>query len=573
MKTRNKIQAFSALLLSFVMMTACERDGERIYLSPLDGNELTTTSNEVVLSQENAHQQVLAFSWTTQALTVSNPEMTAPSSILSTSLQASTQEDFSANVSESVESSLSRSYTGSELNTIAKNLGLEADVATAVYFRLKSSTGNNMEPVYSNILTVNITSYYIDMSVGFILDSNKTDTGITLFSPASDGVYTGFMGASSWYNFFMKEGDGTVWGNFQVEGYAFSLAVSTSLQWNCWFPGQNGCYYVTMDTNKKEWSALYMKELTVSGDISGTMTFDRPSVKWTYAFTATSTNPVKIKLSTLGDLYNSTTGDAASTSAPAAFDQQDGKIGFVQEAGEITVSVPSTGECTLTLDLSDPKEWKCSVEAGSGEPVVTTPQYLYVPGVDDIISGSWTFDNFLTLYNEDNLAYAGVFNVNSQWGYSLNIEKNNWTDKYVHATGDAYSGTLVFLNVGNSNIPAPAPGLYLIDVSLKGLTYNVTSVGNEIYVGGLNKGKDDSWDLDTVLPATATPGVYSGEVTINFASAWGFKIYLDTSWGLYFGGSNGKLSYQGNGITDDASLSIGTHQLTVDLIQGTYVIN
>ena len=566
MKTFNKIKRFSLLLLSMAVVIACEKDGDKIYLSELEANELMATTSEIVLSEDNANQQVLSLAWSAQALTISNPEMQAPD-ILTTTLQISTQNDFASNVVESVESSLSKAYTGFELNTVAKNLKLDPDVAAPLYFRLQSSVGNNMEPVYSNVLTITITSYEIDMSVGFILDGNKADMGITLYSPESDGVYTGFMGAAAWSHFFLKEGDGTIWGNFPADGNIFVLS-SVSDSWNCWFPGQSGCYYVTVDTKKKEWSPLFLKELTISGDIIGKMTsFDRPNVKWTYVFTATSTNSLKIQLSTTGELYNYTTGDAASVSTPFAFTQSGDKIAIAQQAGDITVSVPATGECTLVLDLSDPKNWTCTVESGSTAPV-EIPQYLYVPGIDDGISGSWTFDNFLNLYDEDGLEYAGVINVNSLYGYSLNIENGNWDDKYVFAGGDAYSGTLVFH--GNDNIPAPAPGLYLLDVSLKDLTYNLIGVGNEIYISGLN----NDWEIDDFISisATQTPGIYSGAITVNTASSFGFQILLGKSWDHYYGGSSGNLYYKGSNITDDASLSIGTHQLTVDLINGKYEI-
>jgi len=364
MKTLNKFKSFSLLLVALVIVTACEKDGEKIYLSELATNELIATTDKVLLSPENANQQVLSLSWTAQeALAVSNLDMKAPD-VLTISMQVSAQQDFSSNVIESVENNLSKSYSGSVLNAIAKNLGLAPDVASPIYFRLKSSVGNNIDPVYSNVLTVTVTPYFLDMSVGFILDSNKANTGVTLYSPASDGIYTGFVGASTWYNFYLKEGDGTVWGNIPINGQSFVLS-STSDSWNCWFPEPAGCYYVNMDTKNKQWSALYLPILTVSGDISGDMTFDRPNMKWTYNFTATSTNPVTIKLSATGNLYNPSTGDAASTPATFAFAQQGEAVVIAQLAGNITVSVPLAGDCTLTLDLSDPKAWTCNVVSSS----------------------------------------------------------------------------------------------------------------------------------------------------------------------------------------------------------------
>ena len=57
-------------------------------------------------------------------------------------------------------------------------------------------------------------------------------------------------------------------------------------RWNCWSPGIGGCYYVDVNVNTKLWSALYIPSLTLAGDLSGEMTFDRPNTKWTYAFNA-----------------------------------------------------------------------------------------------------------------------------------------------------------------------------------------------------------------------------------------------------------------------------------------------
>ncbi len=564
MKTINRILI---TIMSLVALAACEKDGDLITLSGLDKSELIVTETDVALTQETSTANVLSVSWTTSTLTVSDPTMSAPD-ILSTTLQISVAEDFSGAITELVESNLSHTFTGAELNTIAKNLGAQPDVATPLYFRLEASIGENMDPVLSNVVSVNVTAYQIDMSVGFILNSDKEDTGFTLHSVESDGEYVGFMGATGWYNYFLQEGDGTIWGNDGIIETAFVLtsADSDDERWNCWFPGTGGCYYVDFNTNDKEWSALLIPSLTVSGDIEGEMTFDRPNVKWTLPFTATSTT-LTVKVSGAGKLYNQSTGtdDAAAIDTPVAFADNGGNIALADQAGDLTVTVPQAGEYTLTIDLSDPKGWTISASEGSDEPVEIS-QYIYLPGVDDGTSGEWTFDNFLTLYSEDNLAYAGVVNVNSLWGYTISPEKDNWEDKYTLDSGDGISGTLVYN--GADNIPAPEAGLYLIDASLSGLTYNLTSIGEQIYVSGLN----DVWDFSITLAATETVGVYSGEITITTASEWGFQIHLDDSWNHYLGGSEGSLYYKGSNITDDAGLSPGTYTLTVNLPEGTYSI-
>lgn len=65
-----------------------------------------------------------------------------------------------------------------------------------------------MIPVYSNIVKVSVTPYTIDMGMGYILNTDKEETGVVLYSDASDGDYKGFMGLTPWYNFYLKEGNG-----------------------------------------------------------------------------------------------------------------------------------------------------------------------------------------------------------------------------------------------------------------------------------------------------------------------------------------------------------------------------
>ena len=558
MKTiKNRISLF----LLIAIMVGCNDDKESIYLYGHEASELTATETDVVLSQDRSTYLALSLIWSKSALSVSNPNMSAPD-IEAIYVQTSTQSDFSSNVVENPETALSHSYTGAELNTVAKNLSLEADVATPVYFRIKSLTGNNMEPLYSNVVTVNITPFEIDMRIGFILNGNEEDTGLTLVSPQSNGIYTGFIGASGWYNFYLQEGDGTIWGNLGVDGNEFVLSSENS-KWNCWFPGNSGCYFVEVNTVIKEWSALHIPSLNISGDVTGSMAFDRPNNQWYISFNATQTGTHTINLQGTGKQYNvsTKTDDDAATEVPVTFAQENGSLTFGQ-SGNITVNVAATGESTLIIDLNN---WECKVVSGSSEPEPVI-EFLYLPGIDDNIRGGWTFDSFLSLYNEDEKGYAGVIDVNSAWGYSINTEINNWDDKYTFADGDANSGSLEWQ--GSTNLPAPSLGLYLIEVSLKNFTYNLISVGEKIYLSGLN----DAWDFNTSLDKTETAGVYAGTITITQPTEWGFQIHIDDSWNHKFGGYDGNLYYQGDNITDDASLEPGNYLMTVDLINMTYSI-
>lgn len=143
---------------------------------------------------------------------------------------------------------------------------------------------------------------------------------------------------------------------------------------------------------------------------------------------------------------------------------------------------------------------------------------------------------------------------------------NEWdTSKmYNIATGDdtstAESGTLI--NGQDKNIPAPAAGLYLFDVSLKELTYRTYALGDHIYC---YYGIDGDSSFNPIA-STGTAGQYSGTITLATDSKWGVKFYIENAWTAFYGGSEGKLYYNGDGIM----LKAGTYTITVNLTDGTY---
>lgn len=561
------VKSLFAILMLLLTVTSCSKDGDNIYLSSPEGGTLTATTSDVVLAKSLRNTIVLSLAWTQSDLKVSDASMSAPN-VLQTKLQVSATQDFSGAIQESSESALSKAYTGSELNTLAKNLGLTAGNAAPLYFRLSVKTGDNMTPVYSNVVAVNITAYTIDMTVGFVLDSKKADTGNTLYSATANGVYQGFLGAGAWYNFFLMEGDDTTWGNDGVDGTAF-LCSSADTKWNFWFPGQKGCYYTTVDTPNKKWSALYIPKLTVSGDLEGDMTFDKDSDRWTLDFTATAAGTKSIKISGTSSLYNYDTGtdDTKAVAGTVGFGGTSDHITFGTSASDITVTVPSAGTYSLTLNLKNPKQWTCTAEKPYVAPV-TVSKYLYVSGVDDGTSGSWTFNNFLTLYSEDAKAYEGVVSVNSLWGYKFYTTSGDWNSSYGMVDGGtATSGSIV---AGGNNITAPTAGLYLFDVSMTNLTYSLTEVTKVCYAGFNTTGDaGGNWTMTEMTP-TSTPGEYTAQVTLAGTCSWGAKIYINGSWDIFFGGSDGTMYYKGDGM--EKALGAGTYTLTVNLKTMTYTM-
>ncbi|HBG56912.1 MAG TPA: DUF5114 domain-containing protein [Porphyromonadaceae bacterium] len=554
-------QSIYILLVSiFVVISSCEKDGD--FLTTTGGGVVTLqgSTEDIVLNYDAADDLALTIYWTDNGeISLSNPGVLAPENAIANTIQLAANADFSNAVEQRAEDGIfQHQYTHYELNAQLSRLGMEGGVSYPLYIRIRSEIGNNMPPAYSNVITMSVTPYLIDMSVGYILDSAMGETGRTLYSATSNGIYEGFLGVTAWYNWYLREGEGSVWGNDGVDGTAFIASKETS-HWNFWFPGQAGSYYTILNTTAREWSALHIPTLTVAGDVNGEMTFDRTANRWSYAFNNTATGTINVTISGTGKQYNLTTGtdDAAATDTPIGFSGTPEKLTFGNNATPITVPVSGTGSVTLILDLSNPQQWLLTVTEGSSTPI-EIPPLLYLSGVDDGTSGSWTFDNYLRLFNEDALGYGGGCNVNSLWGYKFYNEKDNWSDAYGMAEGGtALAGSLLF--GGGVNITAPQAGLYLIEMYKKALTYKLTPISSVSY-----SGLDDDWTLHTMTP-TETVGVYSAQVTIAGPSPWGFQIILNENWDLKFGGSNGELILYGGNLTNDASLSAGTYTLTVDV--------
>ena len=553
-------------LLSCLALAACEKDEEKIYVNSIEPGQLVASEDAIVLTQDRADEIVLSLAWSADNLVASDPGVGVPDGQMILSLEASLDEGFSR-VVETAETSYSKAYTGAALNALAQSIGAQPDVASDVYFRLAARSGANMRPVYTDAVCVSITPYLIDMTRLYVLDSSQAPTGMSLYSPQSDGHYEGFLGVSGWYNFYLQEGDGRIWGAAPIDNNPFTLSEAEN-KWNLWFPNPAGCYYVVADVNEAYWTALSLPALTLEGDIAGTPEFDRPNNRWTLVFQAAEAGTARIRLSASGSLYdsNSTTDDAAARPASIFFAQEGDALVLAEQAGDIVVEIPSEGECTLIIDLSDPARWTATVEAGGGSGEVTVNPLVFLPGVDDLSSGGWTFDNYLRLFDAATQSYAGVANVNSEWGYQIAVERDNWNDYYALGEGDAYAGTLLFKSA--DNLPAPAPGLYFMNVSLGALTYSLTPV-QEVYFSGFN----DDWGL---YPMTASdvPGVYTAAVEITGETPWGFQILLDDSWTVKLGGGDGILLYQGTAEVPNIPFSgePGTYLLTVDLVQAIYTI-
>lgn len=559
----NKYKRYFSILTCFTaisILLSCSSDIEKVYLNPDNEIRLSGASDDIILRADNPKALSMTLYWDyDKNLSTTNTDVQAPVNVAELTLQFSSSDDFKTAIDIPVDKEKnSIQLLCEELNSYLTRLNYVADELSPLFIRMRSDLAANMEPNYSNVVSVSVQPYKISMNIGRVLASDQSETDMTLCSKEENGIYTGFMGVPAWYNWWFLEANNMLWGNNGDTGIPFEASTSGS-HWNFWFPEDSGCYFVTLNTIESWWSALHIDSLEIGGDISGTMDYNQKSNVWTLNVDRPA-GTYSITISGKGSYYGRTT-DTYKTGAVAK------EIGFFDNGGElefgenkssaIEISLPG-GEITIVLDLNNPLEYIL----GSGEAPEPPTKYedvLWMSGFDDGISGEWNFNLWLTSYDSENGKYAGVHLADSLWGWLLYTD-NNWGGVMGTNSEDPYSGDIL---EGGGNIPAPDPGRYLIDIDLANKIYSLYGV-TEVWYSGLN----DDWNL---YPMTLKEGcIYEAEVEKTAETPWGVKILLRDDWSLWFGGADGILRYGWDGFNGDNELPNGKYILSVDLSKCTY---
>lgn len=347
------------LLCALTALVSCDESGDKIYLDGFKASGLMASASDVKLSVDNSKDVVLSLAWQNPTLLSSDETKPAGSGVLKTYLQVSASENFTSEKEYTV-TDLSKAFTGADLNSLAKDLGTTPGQSAPLYFRIKSQMGANLDAAYSNVCQVKVTPYLIDMSYINILDKDTKEQTLTyLYSPNSDGIYSGYMNVSSWLNFWGKENDGTIWGNVGQDGHVYEMD-NTESAWSFWFPGQAGIYYAVIDTKAKEFKPTLLKSFQLNGE---DMTYDAPNYAWTKVITTTADNtPVSIVAT--GAEYSKATGteDAAAVEKTLNYTLADGKMTDSESAG--SVNIAKAGTYTITVKVGEHSQLEYTIVEG-----------------------------------------------------------------------------------------------------------------------------------------------------------------------------------------------------------------
>ena len=399
------------LLCALTALVSCDESGDKIYLDGFKASDLMASASDVVLSVDKSKDVVLSLAWQNPTLLSSDETKPAGSGVLKTYLQVSASENFTSEKEYTV-TDLSKAFTGADLNAAAKDLGLTPDVSSPLYFRIKSQMGANLDAAYSNVCQVKVTPYLIDMSYINILNENK-DQLTKLYSPNSDGVYSGYMNASSWFHIWGKENDGTIWGNVGQDNHVYEMD-NTESAWNIWFPGQTGIYYTVLDTKAKEFKPTYIKAMQLNGE---DMTYDAPNYAWIKVIT-TSADNTPISIVATGAEYSKATGtdDAAAVVKTMNYTLADGKMTDSENAG--SVNIAKAGTYTVTVKVGENSALTYSIESGNQ----TAPE----PEAS----------NTLCMFSKDGNTLLAVMSKMSDGVYTCKYKPSAWDNFYFIYVGE-----------------------------------------------------------------------------------------------------------------------------------------
>jgi len=393
-KTRIYAATLSLALALGFTLTSCDDDKELFQLTEAPSvSALGASATDVVIKEENMADALLKLTFeSTGKIFVNGEETNRGTYILQASLDNTFPEGKVVNTDiVDVKGANEVTLTGQQINTLTINLGMEGGATAPVYFRLAHaySADDLKGASFSDPITVNVTSFKIYINYLLISKANETAEQAvdSLYSPNEDGIYSGFMGCNAWFGWAAWDMLGTRYATDandpstgkekgvlkDAPGWPFGhLYPTTEDGSNMWFPGEEGCYYVTVNTNTGNVDYTLVPALNVTGDAELSLSFDGKSAQWTGILTTTKAN-ASIKVSGETFTWNFTTGQDDggvrdnAVKGTLALSGEDG----VLNVGDGSIVVPKAGQYLLILDLDNSAKFTYTLKDMSS--VVTYP--------------------------------------------------------------------------------------------------------------------------------------------------------------------------------------------------------
>ncbi len=540
---------------------SCEKDGEILTVSnPEPATGLGADPTEVVLTAAEKDNLGMTFWWKNGAeASVSNPSVSLPDGLVTSTLQFSSDESFESVYSQSLETGASSvQFTVEALNNIVLRLGITEETATKVYVRVATTLGKSS--VFSEAVAVTATPYIGDTGSMNMNDKDSGETFATIHNTTENpDRYEGFVVTTvGWQNFYFVAADGSAWG--EDAAWTPFVVEKQGDEWrNCWFAGTTGCHYVVLDTKVGEWWQVHFPSVVISAEGNDTkMKFSTSARTWSGVFTTTADN-VTVKVGGMGAKYDRTVGTDASATPidwPFTIAASGDTFNLVEGEGESNLTTGAAGTYTLTFNI-DTQE--ISLASGGDVPVTNYPEQLYAWYYKKEASDKLDMATVLNAIADNDGQYQGFLYTSPDWtdeqsGFRFLTTKDDDATVYYTNSGQYELTT----DAGGWNFWSGNPGLNYVTVDLTTMTWAERKTTQIAVCGDFNDWKT----TDDIMTYNATTRKW--EATCNVSNIqWGIKFVID-DWAWEYGDSDndGILTIKSDGFKPAET---GTYKFELDL--------
>lgn len=343
------------IILCAGILQSCKKEKELTVLKPVSfSSDLTVSKSAVELSAATDSSVVVAFSWPS----VSFPIKASVTYTLEIDVPADTVGSAAWGNATSVaigNDVLSKSYKGKDLNILAMAMGIAAGADGTLVFRVKAYQDR---PTYSRAVSLNVKTYitkavypllYIPGDYqGWSPATAPTAAALKpkiyegyIFIPAGGTRYFKMTTAQDWNHINYGDAGG---GNISVDGNAGGLIAS-----------EDGYNLVSVNLNTNTWSATkttwsILGDASPGGWSTDTQLTYNPSTKvWTVTADMSATGSFKFRANNAWTIDFGIDVDGKLAYADSPTYGYDGTVN--------NITVPSSGNYTITLDLSDPSNY------------------------------------------------------------------------------------------------------------------------------------------------------------------------------------------------------------------------
>jgi len=261
-KTLAKFLAIGAIAL---LLQSCKKDGAIATSNGGKAGTLTASSSTLVLQRASLNDttKVIKFSFT-------KPDYGYSAAITNT-LQIDKPGDNWANPTSVTLGTnvLTQGYSTADFDALLLKLGLTGGTASPVLVRVMHSISSNVASVYSNVVTVTATPFYLTSWLYVVgeFQGYSTSSPDSLLSATSNGIYTGiinFPAGKTQFLILPAKNFNNKYATNNATG-STSTTVAYNASNNLYAPSMPGQYVITLNLNTNTISFALANTYSVIG--------------------------------------------------------------------------------------------------------------------------------------------------------------------------------------------------------------------------------------------------------------------------------------------------------------------